>query len=97
MYLFHGIDIANVDSVGAGPNDRALMNRISALYLTPFWGLFIPLIKVLTIFLVQFMNIVWDFPGEPIVDVDNVGPFRDRRTWNARERTGQPAVNEVLY
>lgn len=43
------------------------------------------------------MNIVWNLPGEPISYVNNLGPFRDCRTGNPRERTRQTGINEVLH
>ena len=43
------------------------------------------------------MNIVWGLPGEPIMDVNKIGPFRDGRTWNLREWTGETVIDEVLH
>lgn len=55
-----------------------------------------PVFKVLTIFFVQLMNIGWYFSAEPVVDVDEFGPFGDLRPWDPRERTSQPAVEKML-
>ena len=53
--------------------------------------------KMLTVFLMQIMDIVWNFTGEPIVKVDKIGPFRNRRARDSRKRVGKPAVNEALH
>lgn len=36
-------------------------------------------VKVLTIFLMQLMDIVWYLSAEPVVDVDELGPPGDFR------------------
>lgn len=53
--------------------------------------------QVLTIILVQLMNIIWGLPGEPIMYVNKIGPFRDGRTWNPREWTVETVIDEVLH
>ena len=54
-------------------------------------------LQILTISLMQPMNIVWGLPGEPIIYVNKISPFRDGRTWNPRERTRETVIDEVLH
>lgn len=102
MDFLHGMEIANVDTVEADPNDRAFMRHTSAIYtegVGPFHGcLFqdIGIVKILTIFLMEFMDIEWDFADKPIVYVHKIGPLRDHRTWDPGDRAGKPAIDEML-
>lgn len=76
-------DIADVDTIGTGANDRAWLNKLLVSSFILGSGSFgarelsVSSSTLLTVFLVQLMNIEWDLAVKPVVDVHKIRPFGD--------------------